>query len=285
MFMVLSMIIFGSIAPFVKNISLSSGEIALYRSLAALIVIGVFLLISKEKLNLKMPKRDILLVLFSGAALGFNWIFLFEAYKFTTVSLATLSYYFAPIILVALSPLLLKEKPSLLSTLCFCAATAGLVMIIGVGSGEDRGSLIGIILGLIAATLYATVIILNKFIGSVDGINRTFFQFVAAAVVLLPYVLFTGGINISNLNTGGIVSLITVGILHSGIAYCLYFSSVKSLKGAQVALLSYIDPLVAVFISFVFMKEKISLLQAIGGLIILLSTLINEKFASKTRAD
>lgn len=284
--MVLSMIIFGSIAPFVKNISISSSEIALFRSVIALIIIGSFLIISNGKIQFKMRKKEVVLLFFSGAALGFNWIFLFEAYKYTTVSLATLSYYFAPVILVALSPLLLGERFSVLSSLCFCAATAGLIMIIGVsGNSGDKGSLFGIILGLVAALLYATVIILNKFITDIPGLNRTFLQFVAASVVLLPYVLLTDGINISTLNLNGILYLITVGVIHSGIAYCLYFSSVKLLSGTQVALLSYIDPLVAVFISFVFMNEKISLLQGIGGFIILLSTLINEKFANKTRAD
>lgn len=285
LFMVLSMLIFGSIAPFVKNISATSGQIAFYRALTALIVIGGFLALTKEKIPIKELKRDIILLFLSGAALGFNWIFLFEAYKYTTVSLATLSYYFAPVIVVLVSPFLFKENLKASSLICFLVATAGLVMIIGISNiSNDEGTITGILLALAAAFLYATVVILNKFIKRVDGIKRTFLQFLSATFVLFPYILLTDKISILGLDKIGIISLITIGVMHSGIAYCMYFSSIKGLRGTQVALLSYIDPLVAVVISFVFLNERISTLQAIGGFMILLATFINEKITTKTRA-
>ena len=276
--LVLSMIIFGSVALFVKQIGLSSGEISLYRALIALILIGLYLLITKQKIDFKTLKKDILLLFLSGAAMGFNWIFLFEAYNYTSVSVATLSYYFSPVILVVLSSVFLKEKLNLKSVLCFLVAVIGMVLIIDPKNlfGND-GSITGVLLGLMAALLYAVVVFLNMFIKNVSGIKRTFLQFLAAAVLLFPYVLLTDGINILNLTSVGLTSLLILGIVHSGIAYCIYFSSVKNLKGSEIAVLSYIDPLVAVIISFVFLKEPFSLLQAVGGLLILVSSLLINK--------
>ncbi|HSN66039.1 MAG TPA: DMT family transporter, partial [Fusibacter sp.] len=206
-----------------------------------------------------------------------NWIFFFEAYRYTTVSLATLSYYFAPVIVMLVSPLLFKERLTMKQVICFFMSTMGLVLIIGISdtnSGSDHVK--GIMFGLMAATLYATVIILNKFIKKVKGIDRTLLQFIAAIIVLLPYLLLTSGIHIDQMVTSGFVNLLIVGLFHTGFLYVLYFSSLKDLKGQEAAILSYVDPLVAVFVSVLFLGEAISLLQILGGLLILGFTLLNE---------
>ena len=108
--MAVAMFIFGTLAPFVRNINVSSGELALYRAILATLLVGVFLLITKQKLPIKSIKKELFLLLLSGAAIGINWILLFEAYKYTTVSAATLSYYFAPVIVMIVCPLIFKEK-------------------------------------------------------------------------------------------------------------------------------------------------------------------------------
>ena len=279
LFMVLSMATFGSIALFVKNINLPSAEIALFRSLIAIVLIGAVLCFTKRKIELKKIKKDVLLLFLSGAVMGFNWIFLFEAYNYTSVSVATLSYYFSPVLVVVFSSIFFKEKLSLKAIICFIFALIGMVLIIGLNNLTlGVGSAKGVFLGLIAALLYSIVVLLNMCIKNVADIERTFLQFLSAAVVLLPYVLFTSGINVLGLNTKGIISLLIVGIIHSGICYCLYFASIKRLKGSQVAVLSYIDPLVAVIISFLFLKEPFTLTQALGGLMILVSSFfINKK--------
>jgi drug/metabolite transporter (DMT)-like permease len=270
-----SMVIFGTLSIFVRNISVSSGELALWRALIASVLIGAYLLITGQKVFSSKIKKEIPLLLASGVAMGFNWILLFEAYKYTTVSVATLSYYFAPVIVTLVCPFLFKEKLTKKQIVCFCFSTLGLVLITGVGGG-GANDMIGILFGLGAAILYATVVLINKFIKNVEGIHRTFLQFLAAAVVLLPYVLFTSGITVLELSNIGWVNLIIVCIVHSGIAYCMYFSSLKELSGQKAAILSYIDPLVAVFISVTILNEKMTLLQIVGGILILGFTLWNE---------
>ena len=272
-----SMAIFGTIALFAKKINVSSGELALYRAVLAALIIFLFLIFTKQKIILKNIKKELPLILISGFAMGFNWIFLFEAYKYTTVSAATLSYYFAPIIVTIACPIIFKEKIGLKEIICFIMSTIGIVLITGLGgSGGNHSHLIGILLGLAAASLYATVMIINKCVKSIGGIHRTFIQFLAAIIVLIPYVLFTSGITIGSLETNGWICLLIVGIIHTGITYCMYFSSMKNMHGQSIAILSYIDPLIAILVSVLILNEPMTLLQIIGGFLILIFTLINE---------
>ena len=273
--MAVAMFIFGTLAPFVRNIDVSSGELALYRAVLAAILVGGFLLMTKQKLPTGSIKKELLLLLLSGVAMGVNWIFLFEAYKYTTVSVATLSYYFAPVIVMVVCPLLFKEKLLRKQILCFAMSTLGLVLITGT-TGGGKQDLLGIAFGLSAAIFYATVMLLNKFIKGVTGLHRTFVQFLSAIVILIPYVIFTSGFNFAGLNKGGITALLIVGLVHTGITYCMYFSALKDLPGQKVAILSYVDPLVAVLVSVVWLKEGITVPQMIGGLLILGFTLWSE---------
>lgn len=275
--LILSMGIFGTIGLFVRNIPLPSGEIALYRAVLAALLIGGFLLVTKQKIPFSKIKKEIPLLVLSGVAMGFNWILLFEAYKYTTVSVATLSYYFAPVIVTVACPILFKEKMNVKQWVCFLMSTIGIVLITGIGDlSQGSSHLKGIAFGLGAASLYATVILVNKFIKNVEGIHRTFLQFIAAIIVLVPYVLLTDGVNLQSLNGKGWAFLLVIGLVHTGITYCLYFSSLKELPGQKAAILSYIDPLVAVLISVVVLNEKMTVMQIVGGLLILGFTLWNE---------
>ena len=274
---ILSMAVFGTIGVFVKNIPLSPGEIALYRAILATLLILVFLLVTKRKIPFKDIKKQIPLLFLSGVAMGFNWLFLFEAYNYTTVSVATLSYYFAPVLVAIICPFLFKEKMTVKNIICFICSTLGIVLITGIGDlSSGKNHLIGVGFGLLAACLYASVVIINKYIKGVEGITRTFLQFIFAIIVLLPYVLLTSGINAFSLNLKGVTMLLIVGLVHTGVTYCLYFSSLKELKGEKLAILSYIDPLVAVLTSVLILQEPLTIMQAIGGLLVLGFTLFNE---------
>lgn len=273
----ITMVIFGTMAPFVRQVAVSSGEMALYRAILALLLIGPAVLMSRQKLPGAQIKKALPLLLLSGAAMGFNWVLLFQAYKYTTVSVATLSYYFAPVLVTVLCPVLFKEKMTTLNWLCFGFSTLGIVLLTGLGDpSQGQNHLLGIGFGLGAAVLYASVMILNKYIKGVPGLRRTFFQFLAAVLVLVPYVLASGGMTLEKLDTTGWVCLLILGLVHTGATYCFYFSSIKDIPGQKAAILSYLDPLVAVIISVTVLHEAISIPQIIGGCLILGFTLLNE---------
>lgn len=283
-----AMAIFGTIGLFVRAIGVSSAELALYRAvIAAALLTGAFLCRRRGTggVRLRGLGRELPLLLISGMAMGINWILLFEAYKYTTVSVATLSYYFAPVLVTLACPLLFKERMGAGQWLCFLLSTLGLVLLTGLGDLSAGAShLTGILFGLGAAVFYAGVMLLNKCIRRVTGLERTYLQFLAAILILLPYVLCTGGFTLGRLDAMGWVNLLIVGGVHTCLAYCLYFPALRELPGQEIAILSYIDPLLACVLSVVLLRERMSALQVLGGLMILGFTLWNELQQSRKNA-
>lgn len=278
-----AMLIFGTIGLFVKNIDLTSSEIALVRGVIGGIVLVVVSLLTKNKVSFKDVKANLLLLLLSGGAIGLNWIFLFQAYKYTTISNATLSYYFAPVFVMLLSPFILKEKLTLKKILCVACAMLGMMCIVGNsgGAAEGRNDFLGISYGLAAAAFYASVVFMNKFLKNLKSLETTYIQLILAAVVLMPYVFTVEGFNIFRMPASSIPYILILGVVHTGLAYLLYFSSLKELKGQTIAVMSYIDPISAVIISAIFLRERMGLLQIAGGVLILGSTLISELTKNK----
>lgn len=275
-----AMLIFGSIGPFVKEINLSSSELAFFRGIIGSIFLICASLFIKQKLSVKSVKENLVLLILSGTAVGLNWILLFQAYKYTTISNATLSYYFAPIFVIILAPFVLKEKLTFLKVGCIIGAMLGLFLIVNNG-GSDTGGLynhaVGILYGLSAAVFYASVILMNKFIKNLSAFETTLAQLIVATLVLLPYVLINDQMDFSAVNINSLIFILMLGIVHTGIAYFLYFSSLKDLKGQTIAVLSYIDPISAVIIAAIFLAESMSLIQLVGGIFILGSTFLSEK--------
>jgi len=273
------MLTFGSIGLFVRNIELSSSEIALFRgAVGSLFLIGASFLV-KQKFSFKISKRNLVLLILSGAALGFNWIFLFESYRYTTISNATLSYYFAPIFVMILAPFLLKEKWTWMKGLSIALAFLGFLLVVNPGSESSIGIYnhpVGIMYGIMAAAFYASVILMNKFIKDLSDLNTTIMQLMTASIVLLPYMILTQNLNYSGLSLRSISLLLIVGIVHTGFAYLLYFSVLKKLKGQTIAILSYIDPISAVILAAIILNESMNFVQILGGILILGSTFISE---------
>lgn len=279
-----AMLIFGTIAIFVRNIELTSKEIAVLRGVIGSIFLLGVMLFSKEKTSFFAIKKNLPILVLSGLGVGANWIFLFEAYKYTTVSIATLSYYCAPIFVTIMAPIILKEKISLIKFLCVCTAMVGMLCIVGTNKGsigEGYNHFLGIIYGLTAAVGYASVILMNKFIKGLKGVETTVTQLVFASILLLPYVMITSGFDFSKMTGISWGYMIFLGVVHTGFAYALYFSSLKELKGQTIAVLSYIDPITAVLISALFLGEQLTIFQIVGGVLILGSTFISETQGKK----
>jgi len=208
---------------------------------------------------------------------GVNWLLLFQAYQYTTVSIATLSYYFAPVLVTVACPILFHERLTRRQIFCFIMSTLGLILVIGPqGLSQDPRHLTGIALGLCAAVFYAAAVLMNKALRATSGIHRTLIQFVGASLALIIYVPMTGGFHLGQLDGTGWLCLLILGVVHTGFAYCLYFSSLKDLSGQEASILSYIDPLVAVIVSVTLLQEGITPLQILGGVMILGFTLYNE---------
>lgn len=275
--LILAMTIFGTIGIFVKYIPLPSSVIACARGFIGVAFLLLMSFIKKSKISFKDIKNNLLLLVISGAFIGINWILLFEAYRYTTVATATLCYYMAPIFVTIASPFILKEKLTIKKGLCVFTALIGMVFVSGIlGTDSLQINVPGILCGIGAAFFYACVILLNKHIKDISSYDMTMTQLFVASGVILPYNLITADVSTSDLGVMAIVCLLIVGIVHTGFSYMIYFSSISSLKAQTVAIFSYIDPVIAIILSALILKEKMGLFGFIGAVLILGSTLISE---------
>ena len=276
--LVTAMLIFGSIGLFVRYISFPSSIVAFVRAFIGVIFLICVMLLKGTKVSLASIKQNLLILVLSGAAIGFNWILLFESYRYTSIAVSTLCYYVAPIIVTIFAPIVLKEKLSIKRIACAFVALIGVGLISGLLSsnvlkqGEERG----IILGLGAASLYASAILLNKRLHNITAMDRTIFQLLVAAIVLIPYNLITCDFGDLVAQPLTFILILFVGIVHTGLAYYLYFGAMEHLSGQSIAITSYIDPLVAVMISVLLLKEYCDVYTVIGGIAILGAAVISE---------
>jgi RarD protein len=282
------MLIFGTIGLFRRYIPLSSGLLAFSRGILGAVFLGLFLIIrrlSEQRCKTgndgdiqesrtpacELPLRILFLLILSGALIGVNWILLFEAYNYTTVATATLCYYMQPTIVILLSPLFFHERLTAKKLVCAFLAVLGMFLVSGAaGEGIPQGDASrGILCGLGAAALYASVVIMNKCIRNIDPYLKTILQLASASVCLLPYLAVTGQLSYVKLDSFSLLMLLVVGIVHTGIAYTLYFGSTDGLRAQTIALFSYIDPVSALFISVLFLHEPMGAAGLAGAVLIL----------------
>ncbi|MCY7878073.1 EamA family transporter [Bacillus spizizenii] len=279
---ILSMIIFGTMGLVVRYIDLSSSETALLSSsIGCLFLMFVFFMM-KKTIPWKLAKANAYILLLSGIALGGNWIFLYQAYDHTTLTNATLGYYFAPVFVMILSPMVLKEQLPIKKMVCIGVAIIGMLLIVGNGiSASGTEDLLGIFFGLVAAAFYAALMLLNKFIHHMGRLEITIIQLGITALLLLPYVFFTEGFGILGVSNSSVPFIIILGIVNTGIGFWLFFSGMQKLKGQSIAMLSYVDPFVAILISAMILQEQMTIVQMLGGTLLLGSTFVSESKSFK----
>ncbi len=282
--LILSMFVFGTIGVFVRHISMPSSLIALCRGIIGTLFLILVTKVRGQKVSGEAVKKNLLRLILSGGLIGFNWIMLFEAYNYTTVATATLCYYLAPVFVILASPLVLKEKLTAKRLLCAMVALFGMVFVSGVPESgiPTLGEAKGILLGLGAAVFYASVVLLNKKMEGISAFDRTIMQLGISAVVVLPYVLLTVEPAEVQVSSVGVLLLIFLGVVHTGMAYAMYFGSVGSLEGQTVAIYSYIDPVVAIILSAALLGESMTIWSVIGAVLVLGSTLFSELSVEKS---
>ena len=271
-----SMLIFGTIGVFRRYVPFSSAFLAMTRGLLGGLLLMAFVRLTDRQAG-RLPGKITAKLAFTGAVMGVNWILLFEAYNHTTVGVATLCYYMQPTIVMLLSPLLFREKLTGKKLLCAAAAVIGMVLVSGVTEENSAaGNLRGVLLGLGAAVLYSVVVIMNKKTPGIDPWQKTTVQLLSAGLVMIPYLLLTGGSGSVTYDARAVILLLVMGIVHTGIAYVLYFGSMDGLKAQSVAIFSYIDPVSALLFSALLLGERLSAAGIIGAALIIGSAVISE---------
>lgn len=280
----LSMIIFGTIGVFRRSLLLPSGVIALSRGVVGTIALLLIVVISRRGLSWRAIRRNLPVLCVSGALVGLNWVALFEAYRYTTVATATLCYYMAPIFVILSAPFVLRERLTLRKGICAFCALLGMVLVSGVLTDGGR-DLRGIAYGLLAAAFYATVMLLNQKLRDLSAYERTVVQLAMASAVVLPYVLMMEDVTASAFTPSAIALLLIMGVLHTGVAYALYFGSMERLSAQTVAIFSYVDPIVALLLSATVLREGMSMISILGALLVLGSAIVSELSARTRKAE
>ena len=270
----LVMIIWGSLGVFTKSIPLSALSLAFLRAFIALPVLFVSMKMAKAG---KMQREQLKPYLISGMLLGFGWLTLFYGFKHTSISSAVIIYNMCPVYVMIAAPLLLKEPVSRIQVAAIIGSFLGLLLIIGHNLSEGYGYM-GMALSAISGMLYATIVLINRSITfRVDNQTATFVQIFTAMMVLLPFVLMEGNVvSVAGLSAMEAVFVVLLGVLHTGVAYTLFFSLYEHLESVEIVSYSYLEPLFAILFSVIVVGEKLTVLQIIGGLLILGSTYIGE---------
>ncbi len=273
-----AILIYGTLGVFVRYAGQSSTLVALARSsIGTLFLLGL-MAVKHQKLDWPAIRRNWKPLLIAGVLLGLNWVTLFEAYEYTTVAVATLCTYMNPVIIVLGAAVLMHEKLTARKLACIGAALVGMVFVSGVADSglPSAGEARGILLGLLTAVLYGTIVLSNKYLRGISAYDRTVVQLFITTLVLLPYCALRGDFADLHITAAQGVLLVILGVVHTGFAYSLYFGSMADLPAQTLAILSYLDPVTAVLLSALVLHEPMSAFELLGAVCILGAAVVSE---------
>ena len=283
--LIFTMLLFGTIGTLSRFIDMPSSVIALGRAFFSVLTIILILALRRQKLDWDDIKRNIGWLTLSSVFMCCNWVCQFEAFKYTTIAVSTLCYYMQPVFYILAAAIVIKEKLSPRKLVCVAVAFCGMIFVSGVlQTGFHISELKGVLFGIAGGFFYAMVVLINKYMKDISPVNTTIMQMALVSLIMLPYSAATGGLAAARVTTVGIICLIVLGALHTGIAYIIYFDEVNKLSAQTVGILSYIDPVEAVLLSAFFLKEPLTIWTIIGAIMILGATAVSELGTDKDAA-
>ena len=264
---ILALLLFGTNGIVASRIALSSYEIVLLRTMIGSILLIALFLLNKGHFQFYRRKKDFLFLAISSMAMGISWMFLYEAYQQIGVSLSSLLYYCGPVIVMALSPLLFREKLTLPKIFGFALVLLGLVLVNGNIVGDTQSHW-GILCGILSAVMYAFMVICNKKAVQITGMENATLQLTVSFLTVAVFVTAVKGIQV-DATSADLPWILLLGLVNTGISCYFYFSSINDLPVQTVAICGYLEPLSAVVFSVLLLKESMSLAQVIGAVLII----------------
>lgn len=270
-----SMLIFSTLGFFRHGVLFSSSLLVFFRALIGSAFLALLFALGRSHFAWEAVKKHKKRLAIAGAITALDWILLFEAYKYTTVAIATMCYCMSSLIFLLASPFLFGEKITRRRGIAAACAVFGMTFVSGMISGKLTGGF-GIFLALMGACCYAAVMALGKDLSDIDGMSLACVEMGIASLAVLPYVLFTEDFSAIQIDLRSIVYTVILGVAHTGIAYSLWFSALQHLAAQSISLLSYIDPVSSVFVSAILLSEPLTPITAIGCVIVIGSMVYGE---------
>ncbi len=270
-----AVVLYGTIGMFLRYVDLPSEIVAMCRGLIGSLFIFLYLKAKRKNFDRDAVKSNLKWLLIGGISLGLNWIFLFAAYTGTTVAIASLCNYTAPAVVILIAPLVLHERLDGRKIPCVIAAFAGIVLVSGFWNSAS-GNVHGVIMGLLAAACFVIIVICNRKISGMPALEKSVIQLLVSAATVLPYVVIRNWGSVITLDIRSVLIVIMLGLVHTGVAYCLYFSGMATLPVQTVAILGYLEPVVSVLCSVIFLREPMGIAGWVGAALIIGAAVISE---------
>lgn len=271
---VIALLMFGSNGILAHYISLDSFQIVLFRTFFGCITLLLLMKLCKHPFTFLQHKRSFIFLILSGVSIGISWLFLYEAYQQIGVNIASLIFYCGPVLVMAASPLLFKEKLTRQKMICFMVVFAGIILI-NSRALQDQHTKSGLITSALSAFMFACMIAFNKKTSPITGMENAAFQMTFAFLTVLIVVAFKQGLSFY-IPQGDFLPILALGVLNTGFGSYLYFSAISTINVQTVALVGYVEPLSAVIFSFLILKEQLLPLQILGALLITLGAILSE---------
>ncbi len=278
-----AVILYGTIGMCLRYVRVPSEIVAMCRGIIGSAFILVWMKCQGQRMDWQAVRGNWKWLIVAGVSLGLNWIFLFAAYMRTTVAIASLCNYMAPLIVILISPAVLRERLDKRKLPCVAAALLGIFLVSGAWNGRT-GSPAGVVLGLLAAVCFVVIVICNRRLRDIPALDRSVIQLALSAVTILPYVLLKNRGTPLETDLPSILILLMLGLLHTGFAYCLYFRGMASLPVQTVAILGYLEPVVSVLCSALFLREAMGAAGWIGAVLIIGAAVVSESIKDKEDA-
>ena len=280
--LIFTMLLFGTIGALSRCINMPSSIICLGRAFLGVITILILLAARKERPDTEAIIRNKWWLLLSSILMCCNWICQFEAYKNTTIATSTLCYYMQPVFYILAGAAVLNERLTAKKITCVAIAFCGMVLVSGVlQTGFHISEMKGAVFGVAGGFFYAMVVLINKYMKDISPVNTTIMQLALVSVIMLPYSAATGAFGAVRITAAGIICLLLLGVLHTGIGYIIYFDAVNKLPAQTVGILSYIDPVEAVLLSAFLLKEPVTVYTLTGAVMILGAAAVSELTGDK----
>lgn len=265
--MTLSMAIFGSIGFFTGKTGIPAIELVFVRCICATLFLGALWVITGQHKTEIWEKKEIVQILLCGIFLVLNWVFLFKAFEVTSITIAITIYNLAPIFVLLLGTLFLKERMTWNSLIAVLICFLGSMLIVGINTVQSISDFLGsgFVWALLSAFCYAMTMLLGKGVNQLSAYAMTFVQTSIGVLILLPFLNFT---LFQGLTTTNWLYIIGTGLIHTGFVYYLFFDSLRKLTTGVISALVFIDPVVAILLDTLILDFRPTLLQSQGILLI-----------------
>lgn len=262
-----SMALFGSIGFFTVHTGVPATELVFVRCICATLFLGGMWLITGGHKSEVWDKKEILQTIICGVFIVLNWVFLFKAFEEMSISIAISIYNLAPIFVLILGAIFLKEKMTIQALVATITCFIGSIFIIGLQNFVSFSEFMqsGFVWALLSAVFYALTMLTSKTITKLSSYALTYIQTTVGIVMLLPFIDFALFDGLTSTNWFYILG---TGFIHTGFVYYLFFDSIRSLSTILVSVLVFVDPVVAILLDMLLLDFMPSIMQTMGILLI-----------------